>query len=199
MTADMLLHVAACIAAVLVPIAVVTVVAELVDALKPPWYHAVPAMRRVALGSGILLPAAILWATPGGEVYAPDRVFSVDGPWNLGFLEMLRARLLPYLDHVPDVYLNAYDAPLWVRVAISLHVLLLLAAALMPFRLWPPREAARAVVCGLLIAVTAAFVALYAICTSYWLLHQLSFWVVALVGLLYQRFRNHRWHRAARG
>lgn len=199
MNGALFMHVVACIAAVLVPIAMVTVVAEAVDAFKPRWYHAVPAMRRAALGSGILLTAAILWATPGGDIYAPDRIFSVDGPWNMGFPEMLEARLLPYLDHVPAVYLGSYDAPLWVRIVISVHALLLLVTVLVPFRLWTPREAARAALCGILITVTAAFVTLYAICTSYWLLHQLSFWVVAVVGLLYQRFRHHRPHRALGG
>src|SRR5690606_28624223 len=131
----MFLHVVACIAAVLVPIALVTMVAEVVDALKPHWYHAVPAMRRAALASGILLPAAVLWVTPGGDIYMPDRIFSVDGPWNLDFLEMLETRFLPYLEHVSAVYLHSYDAPLWVRIAISLHALLLLVTVLVPFRL----------------------------------------------------------------
>lgn len=42
----------------------------------------------------------------------------------------------------------------------------------------------------------ATLVALYAVCTSYWLLHQFSFWIVAAAGLLFQRFRLHRDHRA---
>ena len=196
MNNGVLMGVVACIAAIIIPIATVTVVAEMVEALKPRWYHAVPVMRRSALSAGLLLPAAILWATPGGEVYAPDRIFSIDGPWNLGFLEMLETRWAPYLQQVPAVYLHAYDAPFWVRAVISLHALLILAAVLLPFRVWPPVEAARAVLCGLLIFVTAAFVALYVVCASYWLLHQFSFWIVAALGLLFQRFRLHREHRA---
>lgn len=148
MNGGVLLDIVACLAAIVIPIAAVTVVAELVDAFKPRWYHAVPAMRRAALAAGLLLPVAILWSAPDGDIYAPDRIFSVDGPWNLGFLEMLDRRFLSYVAEVPDVYLQSYDAPLWVRIAISLHGLLVLAALLLPFRIWPrarrrgPRPAA---------------------------------------------------------
>lgn len=196
MTTDALISVVACIVAVVIPVAAVTVVAELVDACKPRWYHTLPVLRRSALASGLLLPVAVLWAGPGAEVWAPDRVFSVGGPWDLAFLEMLEARLLPYLGELPMIYLHSYDAPLWVRAAISLHGLLLLLALLLPFRFWPPREALRATVCGLMIAVMAALLALYVACTGFWLLHQLSFWLIAAAGLLFQRFRLHREHRA---
>jgi|JI10StandDraft_1071094.scaffolds.fasta_scaffold131777_3 hypothetical protein len=190
-----MLAVLACITAIVIPVALVTVVAELVDACKPRWYHAVPIMRRSALSAGLLLPLAVLWAGPG-DIWAPDRIFSMGGPWDIGFLQMLDVRFAPYLEELPTIYLRSYDAPLWVRVVVALHGLLLLAALLLPFRVWPPREALRATLCGALIAVTAALLALYIACASYWLLHQFSFWLVAAAGLLFQRFRLHRDHRA---
>ena len=55
-----MLAVLACITAIVIPVALVTVVAELVDACKPRWYHAVPIMRRSALSAGLLLPLAVL-------------------------------------------------------------------------------------------------------------------------------------------
>lgn len=186
----------ACIVALAIPVAAVTVVAEFVDACKPRWYHTLPVLRRSALLAGLLLPLAALWEGPGAEIWAPDRIFQVDGPWDIGFPEMLSERLVPYLHALPAVYLRSYDAPLLVRIAIALHGLLLLVALLLPFRFWPFREALRATFCGALIACTASLLALYIVNAGYWLLHQFSFWLVAAVGLLFQRFRLHREHRA---
>lgn len=196
MTSGTLIDIVACIIALAIPVAAVTVVAELVDACKPRWYHTLPVLRRSALSAGLLLPVAVLWAGPGVEVWAPDRIFSPGGPWDLTFADMLGARLVPYLRDLPAIYLRSYDAPLWVRAVIALHGLLLLAALLLPFRFWRPAEALRAVLCGAVIATVAALLALYVACTGFWLLHQLSFWLVAAFGLLFQRFRLQRSHGA---
>jgi len=140
----------------------------------------------------------VLWEGPGAEIWAPDRIFQVGGPWDISFAAMLTDRLVPYLHELPAVYLRSYDAPLWVRTAVALHGLLLLVALLLPFRFWAPWEALRATVCGVLIACTSSLMALYVANAGYWLLHQLSFWLVAAAGLLFQRFRLHR-ERRARG
>ncbi|MGE0714233.1 MAG: hypothetical protein AB7P02_02220 [Alphaproteobacteria bacterium] len=191
-----LLHILEGIVAVLIPIIVTTVVAEIVDALKPRQYHEIPALRRTALLSGVLLPPAVLWATPDTGIYALDLIFPADGPWAIDLREMLTERFLPYFQVLPEVYVGSYDAPLWVRALVSMHALLVLTTLLLPFRLWRLRQALRAAFCDALIVVVSTTLTLYMICTVYWLLNQLTVWVIAVAGLLFQRFRLQRARQA---
>ncbi|MCC7274939.1 MAG: hypothetical protein IT561_19895 [Alphaproteobacteria bacterium] len=183
--------------AVIVPMMATTLVAEAVDAIKPRDYHAIPALRRAALLAGLLLAIVVLWAGPPVSIYAIDRIFSVDSPWNLDFSAMVEERFGPYLRLLPDIYLRSYDSPLWIRATVAAHGILLLLALLLPFRLWGGVDAIRAAACDALIAVAATILPLYAVCAVYWLMNELSIWVVAVIGILFQRYRQQRYHYAA--
>jgi hypothetical protein len=175
------------------PVASAMIGAAVITHLAPPDFFTLPVLRRAALIGGILFAVMLLSALPGNEHFQPGVIWATDSPWEMDFREFLHERVLPYLAGAPELYRQPLaELPVTLQILLGIETVLLTTAVALPFRVWRPGHALRSALTAVAIAVLAALLTIYAVCLAYWALHELNFWAIGLLGIVYQHYRSRR-------
>ncbi len=162
--------------AVLVAVAALRLVSVAFTMAAPRDAEAVPLLHVLALFCGLALGVALVLGGPEARAFLPSRIFAQDGPWAIGLGGFFSRYALPRRAALVGL-------PLWLVLPV------LLAGALVAWRLWRGRARLRAFAAFLLLSATTALLLHYGAHLLAWLAAQLSFWLFALGLLGFQRWR----------
>jgi hypothetical protein len=157
-------------------------------------FSEVPILTTLARLQGLLAGGLLLHANLDDSYYDLEVLFIADSPWNLDLSHFLleRANLFAY-DLLPTLKLLSGLPSVTAFLALLTFVLLPLLLGLICLRLWTLWDALRGLLSCLGTTLWSAWLTIYLVCLTFWGLHLLNFWVLALAALYiqYRRSRSH--------
>ena len=160
-------------------------------------YWTIPPVARLSLLAGLLMGVALLLSSPQAYKYDPNEIFVDGGYWNvdLGTFLAERANVLSYgVDGLIDRLTRPHRFDGFDLFVTAIFGMLLAAVALL-LRYFRGGDRWRALAASLAAFVWAAYMAIYLIALTCYVLYKLNFWSVLLVTLVLQVFRHRRRHR----
>jgi len=162
-----------------------------VGRIAPHDYHDVPMLRRLAVISGLILAAGIVFGGPTAQAVAKYRLFEAGGPWDLSLSDFLAERILVPRRIVAEISRHLAEGSWATIYPTASGLALAVGSALLAYRSWRERRlAVRAALGTLILAFSVAVIAFYAAEASLWLIHKANFWALGILTYLYQRRRN---------
>jgi len=179
------------VAALLLPIAVLSVSDGALHLLAPRMFFRIPALSALPKLAGIVLGIGALYDRDDGAVYELTLLFDTSSFWNMPALQFLASRADPTGYRLIDLSLGAFAGlpnPLLDNLMLASASLLVLAgvAALITAR---GTELARIFLAIPAVALSTAFLTIYLVSLLLWAAHMLNFWVFLLAAAIYQKRR----------
>jgi hypothetical protein len=169
--------------------------ASLIHRAAPPDLRQVPIVSGPPRLLGLVLGLILVYDRYGGPGLAVPGLFVRGGPWDLSLGQFLAFRANPF-DYGAGTliaFFAHHDSAVTAPIALLLAVLIL-AAMLAPFAMWPRPVAARAALGNLGTALVGTYLTVYAVVLLFWLLFLLNFWTFALLVAIFQYYRSRTAH-----
>jgi hypothetical protein len=181
---------------VALPFLVAHVGEALLHAVANPDFGVVPILTTLSRAVGVLAGGLLLYANLDASYFDLEHLFVEESRWNLGFWRFLgeRSNIFAY-DLGPLVALVRDDPSPQLLVAVAALLILPVATTVWCYRLWPRREAWRAVLACIGTTLWTSWMTVYLVCLTFWALYKLNFWALALFAAYYQYRRTHGHHR----
>jgi hypothetical protein len=175
-----------------VPILLIGVARYGMREVAEPEYVQIPLLLKLTITAGLILGVGLLVAVARPEYYHLEQVLRVDGPWSLSLGEFLSHRVNPLnLDLEAVIDRIRFDDPAGnLAVLFGTPALLAAVAAAACYGYWPPLPATISALVSLAAVVLVAYVVFYLACGVLWLGHELNFWALLIVMVLFQ-WRKH--------
>lgn len=178
--------------AIAVPGLLSVAMVETLRRFAPDAFYALPIFKRAAVLAGLMFAAALIALDPGFKAFAVGRLFATQSVWTLSFWQLVGERLFsPQFAPVNLIEALGGEDPAYSILMVGAMGVLTV-ALLLPLRIWDRAQAIQVAACVLALFAWSSLLAVYVVFVTAWLLHTLNFWAFAIVGLLYQRWRNRR-------
>jgi len=152
-------------------------------------FFQVPILKTLAYIQGVLAGLLLMRLELDRSYFDLERLFLVQGPWDISLSEMLLER--------GNVF--GYDAFLVMRLlgevpsnegllAILIVVALPLLIVILSMRFWELNDAIKALLASAGIALWTGWFTVYLVCTVFWTLYLLNFWTLGLI-VVYIQYR----------
>jgi hypothetical protein len=153
-------------------------------------FFQVPILTTLARLQGVLAGLLLMRLELYRSYFDLERVFLADGPWKLTLSQFLleRANVFVY-DSVPVMRLLGEVPSIEGLLAVLIVVVLPLLVVVLSLRFWELGEALRALLASAGIALWTGWFVVYLVCTVFWILYLLNFWVLALM-IVYIQYRK---------
>jgi len=153
-------------------------------------YFEVPILTTLARLQGVLAGLLLMRLDLDSSYFDLERLFLADGPWNLTLSQFLleRSNVFVY-DSLPVMRLLGEIPSSQGLLAVLIVVVLPLLVVVLSLRFWELRDALRALLASAGMALWTGWFTVYLICTVFWCLYLLNFWILGLV-VLYIQFRK---------
>lgn len=150
-------------------------------------FFQVPILTILARLQGILAGLLLMRLDLHSSYFDLERLFLVEGPWNLTLSQFLleRANVFAY-DSLPVMRLLGEVPSTRGLLAVLVVVILPLLMVILNLRFWDLREALRSLLASAGIALWTGWLTVYLVCTVFWSLYLLNFWSLGLVALYIQ-------------
>jgi len=172
-----------------IPWAVAKIGRLALERFGPSGFFEVPVVTGIARSLGVLVGLLLL----SGHAAAFDlrTLFGPDSPWNLTIWQFLAASANPLwtLDGLAGQVTDHGIGVLYGALAVLIGILLLAALAT-TFAFWRGAAPWRAALSAVCLAIVTAYVTIYGISLLFWLLFLLNFWMLALLLVALQWYRN---------
>jgi len=179
------------IAATAIPILLTIVLVQLLRVFAPDEFYALPVLKRAASLAGLVLALALIALDPGFHAFTVGRIFATEGVWSVGFFDLLGDRIFSPAYGLGNLLEEAFWGANRAYQALAVVAAILFATAMaLPFVFWRSMTAINMCACLLALSAWSSFVTIYTVSVAAWSLHSLNFWAFAVLGLLYQRYRN---------
>ncbi|MEO5335737.1 MAG: hypothetical protein H7841_02415 [Magnetospirillum sp. WYHS-4] len=180
------------LAVVALPLVVANVGTHLLHHVATPDFGAVPILTTMSRLEGVLIGGLLLYGNLEASHFDLEGLFVPESSWNLGFFEFLTGRGNIFSYEVWPVLAAVRDQSLpEVLVAVAASLVLPVVVTVWVHRLWPRRDAWRALLSCLGTTAWTAWMTVYLVSLTFWALYKLNFWALALFALYYQYRRSH--------
>lgn len=179
------------LAALLLPIAVLSLSAGVTHLVAPQVFFRIPALAALPKLGGFMLGLGALYDRDEGWVYDPTLLFQDGSFWNMSALQFLTARADPAGYRLGDLSIGAFIGlpdPLLDVLALGSASLVVIAGAV---ALTTTRgvDLARVLLAMPIVVFSTAFLTVYLVSLLLWSAHMLNFWVFLLAAAIYQKRR----------
>ena len=151
-----------------------------------------PSVRLLTGAAGATVGLTVLYFNLGFDDFTFDAVFRVGGPWSLSFHDFLLNRVNP-LAYSFDPVLDRLQSSPERSDLTPAYALVAAAGALVVARalwLWRSLGALRGIVCSLVVAAWAGYMALFSVALFFWLANLMNFWLLLPLTYLVHLGRN---------
>jgi hypothetical protein len=179
------------VAALLLPVAVLSVSDGLLHLIAPQTFFRIPALSALPKLAGLVLGIGALYDRDDGAAYEVTLLFDAASFWNMTALEFLTTRADPSGYRLIDLSAGAFVGlpdPLLGSLMLASGCMLVLAGvvALITAR---GGELGRIFLAIPAVALSTAFLTVYLVSLILWAAHMLNFWVFLLAAAIYQKRR----------
>ncbi|KOR32038.1 hypothetical protein TI05_09810 [Achromatium sp. WMS3] len=153
-------------------------------------FFQVPILKTLAHFQGILAGLLLMRLELDSSYFDLERMLLVDGPWNINLPEFLLERSNVFMYDSFAVMRLLSEVPSSEGLfAVFIVVILPLLIVLLALSFWQLNEAIRALLASLGIALWTSWFTVYLVCTVFWTLYLLNFWVLGII-VLYIQYRK---------
>ncbi|KOR30361.1 hypothetical protein TI04_06150 [Achromatium sp. WMS2] len=153
-------------------------------------FFQVPILRTLAHTQGILAGLLLMRLQLDSSYFNLERIFLVNGPWNITLYEFLMDRANVFVYDSFSVLRLLGDVPSNEGLlAVLIVVILPLLLVVFSMRFWERSDAVRALLASAGIALWTGWFTVYLVCTVFWTLYSLNFWILGLA-VLYIQYRK---------
>jgi hypothetical protein len=187
-----LLPVLLTVAALLLPVAALTVSNRVLHLVAPPAFFRIPALPFLPKLAGFALGIGALYDRDDAAAYDPTVLFDVSSFWDMTALDFLTSRADPSTYNLIGLLLGAFTGlpdPLLGDLMLYAGGMLVLAGvvALITTR---DIELGRVFLAISVVTLSMAFLTVYMVSLVLWVAHLLNFWIFLLVAMVYQMGRH---------
>lgn len=161
----------------------------ILDRFAPMGFFEVPIVIGVARLLGFLLAGLLLAAH--ADAINLKLAFGAQSPWDLTTWQFLTVSANPWwsvnglIGQIANHGIGALSGSLAASVGV-----LIVAVLLVPFAFWPPPASLHASLSAVCVAIITAYVTIYGVSLLFWLLFLLNFWMLVLLLVIFQWYRN---------
>jgi hypothetical protein len=179
------------VAALLLPIAVLSVSKAMLNLVAPQMFFRIPALSALPKLAGIALGICGLYDRDDETVYELSMLFDSASFWNMPALHFLASRADPAGYRLFELSAGAFVGlpdPLLDNLMLAAGSLLVLTGVVALITARGP-ELARVFLVIPIVALSTAFLTVYLVSLVLWTAHALNFWAFLLAAMIYQKRR----------
>ncbi|EWY40787.1 hypothetical protein N825_33195 [Skermanella stibiiresistens SB22] len=179
------------LAALLLPIAVLSISAGVTHLVAPQVFFRIPALAALPKLGGFVLGIGALYHRDEAWVYDPTLLFEDGSFWNMSALQFLAARADPVGYRLGELSIGAFIGlpdPLLDTMTLGSATLVVIAGAVALTTI-RGMELARVLLAIPVVVFSTAFLTVYLVSLFLWSANALNFWVFLLAAAIYQKRR----------